>query len=71
MVPLYEQYGFYHRALQTVLGGMKEYTGNLLQRDGILQRFEYTIELLRKTIKRILEFQNVVFSPTPNDSLRE
>ncbi len=35
-----------------------------LERDGVIQRFEFTIELLWKTLKTILEYQGVeCFSP--------
>ena len=35
-----------------------------LEREGIIQRFEYTIELSWKTMKDYLEFQNVVLDQT-------
>ena len=41
-----------------------------LERDGAIQRFEYTIELLWKTAKKTLE-ENGVSALTPKDVIRE
>lgn len=43
-----------------------------LEKEGIIQRFEYTIELSWKTMKDYLEFQNVVFDQvTPRAIIKE
>lgn len=42
-----------------------------LYRDGLIQRFEYTAELMRKTAKRILSYQWLDVRPTPSDVMKE
>jgi nucleotidyltransferase substrate binding protein (TIGR01987 family) len=43
-----------------------------LEREGIIQRFEYSIELAWKTMKDYLEAQNVVFTQiTPRSVIKE
>ena len=43
-----------------------------LEREGVIQRFEYTIELAWKTMRDFLESQNVVFGQiTPRSVIRE
>src|SRR5690242_4062803 len=45
---------------------------SLLEKEGIIQRFEYTVELAWKTMKDYLEFNNLVFSEvTPRSVVRE
>lgn len=41
-----------------------------LERDGVIQRFEYTIELLWKVAKKVLE-ENGVVAIAPKDVIRE
>lgn len=43
-----------------------------LEKEGVIQRFEYSIELAWKTLKDYLEFQNVVIPQiTPRSVIRE
>lgn len=43
-----------------------------LEREGIIQRFEYTFELAWKTLKDFLESEGIVISPaTPRQVLKE
>lgn len=71
MNQIHGQVDIYAKAVQSIVDGQTVYTGDLLQRDGLLQRFEYTIELLRKTTKKILESEWVDFDPTPNESIKQ
>lgn len=41
-----------------------------LQKDGVIQRFEFTFELLWKTLKIFLEYKGVT-AKTPRDCLKE
>lgn len=41
-----------------------------LQKDGVIQRFEFTFEQLWKTLKIFLEHQGIIVK-TPRDSLKE
>jgi nucleotidyltransferase substrate binding protein (TIGR01987 family) len=56
-------------ALDKLEEGLKE-TKDQLDRDGVLQRFEFTFELLWKTMKLFLEYQGVQ-AKTPRDSFKE
>jgi nucleotidyltransferase substrate binding protein (TIGR01987 family) len=60
--------------LETALGQLKNATqndpANELERDGIIQRFKYTIELLWKVSKKVLE-ENGVSAIAPKDVVRE
>ncbi len=52
------------------LAGERELTQ--LEKEGVIQRFEYTIELAWKTMKDYLEHQNVVFAQiTPRAVIKE
>ena len=42
-----------------------------LEKDGIIQRFEYNVELAHKTLKKILEYEKVNFLATPREIIRE
>ncbi|MDP1725442.1 MAG: HI0074 family nucleotidyltransferase substrate-binding subunit [Bacteroidota bacterium] len=43
---------------------------NELERNGIVQRFEFTLELVWKVIKDYLEEKGFQFKPSPKESLR-
>ena len=43
---------------------------NELERNGLVQRFEFTIEIAWKTLKDYLENKNFNFKPSPKDTLR-
>lgn len=42
-----------------------------LEQDWIIQRFEYTIEIAWKTLKKFLQYKKVSFLATPKDIFRE
>ena len=44
---------------------------NELERDGLIQRFEFTIDLAWKVLKDYLEEKGFVFKPSPKDTLRQ
>ncbi|MDP3434253.1 MAG: HI0074 family nucleotidyltransferase substrate-binding subunit [Bacteroidota bacterium] len=44
---------------------------NELERNGLIQRFEFTIDLSWKVMKDYLEEKGFVFKPSPKDTLRE
>ena len=41
-----------------------------LERNGLIQRFEFTLDLSWKVMKDFLEEQGFVFKPSPKDTLR-
>jgi nucleotidyltransferase substrate binding protein (TIGR01987 family) len=43
---------------------------NELERNGLVQRFEFTLELAWKTLKDFLEEQGFSFKPSPKDVIR-
>ncbi len=43
---------------------------NELERNGLVQRFEFTLELAWKTLKDFLEERGFVFKPSPKDVFR-
>ncbi len=47
-----------------------EIAKNDLEKDGVIQRFEFTFELLWKTLKIFFEYQGIEVK-TPRDSLKE
>jgi len=44
---------------------------NELERNGLIQRFEFTIELCWNTLKDYLEEEGVQFKPTPKETIRQ
>jgi nucleotidyltransferase substrate binding protein (TIGR01987 family) len=43
---------------------------NELERNGLIQRFEFTIDLGWKVLKDFLEFKGFAFKPAPKDTIR-
>lgn len=42
-----------------------------LEKDWVIQRFEYTIEIWWKTLKKVLEYTKLNFVPAPREIIRE
>ena len=42
-----------------------------LEKDWVIQRFEYTIEISWKTLKKVLEYEQLNFIPAPKEIVRE
>jgi nucleotidyltransferase substrate binding protein (TIGR01987 family) len=57
------------KALSKLKAGVDE-ASNELQKDGVIQRFEFTFELLWKTLKIFLR-EKGIDTRTPKDSLKE
>ena len=70
-----QRFDNYKRAyflLQEAIETRSQTSLNQLEKEGIIQRFEYCCELAWKTIKDYLESQNIVFSQiTPRAVLKE
>jgi len=61
----------YKRAFNLLREAMEQETLSQLEQEGVIQRFEYTMELAWKTMKDYLESQNVVFDQiTPRAVIR-
>jgi nucleotidyltransferase substrate binding protein (TIGR01987 family) len=44
---------------------------NELERNGLVQRFEFTLDLSWKVMKDFLEYKGFSFKPSPKDTLRQ
>ena len=42
-----------------------------LEKDWVIQRFEYTVEIWWKTLKKVLEYLKLDFTPSPREIIRE
>jgi uncharacterized protein YutE (UPF0331/DUF86 family) len=60
----------YKKALKTLDEGMIKAPANTLERYGIIQRFEYCIEISWKSAKKVLEHDEHV-ADTPRNIFRE
>ncbi len=58
------------KAFKTLKDGYKE-SPSELERDGIIQRFEYTLELCWKTSKKVMEADGSQISGSPKEIFRE
>lgn len=65
--PLLENY---KKALKTLDEAMIKPPANDLERDGIIQRFEYCVEISWKSAKKVLEYHEQVVD-TPRNIIRE
>ena len=62
----------YKRAFILLREAMEKETLSQLEQEGVIQRFEYTMELAWKTMRDYLESQNVVFDQiTPRAVIRQ
>lgn len=59
-----------NNAITSLNNWFEEFSGSLLQRDGLIQRFEYTIEITRKTLKLVLEYYSLDHEQTPKSIIR-
>lgn len=57
-----------YKTIDTVISNEKL---NDLEKDWVIQRFEYTIELAWKTCKKFLQYEKLDFIPAPRDIIRE
>lgn len=61
----------YKRAFLRLKEAIEQPGLNELERNGLIQRFEFTIDLGRKVLKDYLEDKGFSFKPSPKDSIRE
>ena len=60
----------FNQAFLRLKEAMEKETLNELERNGLVQRFKFTLELGWKTLKDFLEFQEFDFKPSPKETLR-
>ncbi|GAB1452327.1 hypothetical protein MASR2M47_23830 [Draconibacterium sp.] len=61
----------YEMAFLKLKEAMEQEELNELERNGLIQRFEFTIDLSWKVMKDYLEIKGFVFKPSPKDTIRE
>ncbi|CAN5262030.1 nucleotidyltransferase substrate binding protein [soil metagenome] len=60
----------YEKAFIRLKEAMEMEDLNELERNGLIQRFEFTIELAWKVLKDYLEYQGFDFKPSPKNTIR-
>jgi nucleotidyltransferase substrate binding protein (TIGR01987 family) len=60
----------YAKAFQSLKEAVEQDNLNELERNGLIQRFEFTLDLSWKVLKDYLQEKGFVFNPTPKDTLR-
>lgn len=60
----------FQAAFMRLKEGMEQSELNELERNGLIQRFEFTLELSWKTLKDFLLAKEFYFKPSPKDTLR-
>jgi len=68
-----QRFSNFDRALALLDEALKDVAGlSMLEKEGVIQRFEYTLELAWKTLKDFLEESGLVISPaTPRQVLKD
>ncbi len=66
-----QHFANYDRAFERLHESMEEKELNELERNGLVQRFESTLELAWKTMKDFLEEKGFAFKPSPKDTFRQ
>ncbi|MFW6387047.1 MAG: HI0074 family nucleotidyltransferase substrate-binding subunit [Thermodesulfobacteriota bacterium] len=60
----------YAKAFQSLKEAVEQDNLNELERNGLIQRFKFTLDLSWKVMKDYLQEKGFVFKPTPKDTLR-
>jgi nucleotidyltransferase substrate binding protein (TIGR01987 family) len=60
----------YEKAFLRLKEAMNREDLNELERNGLIQRFEFTIDLAWKVMKDYLEYKGFDFKPSPKDTIR-
>jgi nucleotidyltransferase substrate binding protein (TIGR01987 family) len=66
-----QRYSNFQRAFLRLDEAVRMQQLNELERNGLVQRFEFTLELAWKTMKDFLEHQGFDFKPSPKDTFRQ
>lgn len=60
----------YEKAFHRLKEAIEQDELNELERNGLIQRFEFTIDLAWKVMKDFLEYKGFSFKPSPKDTIR-
>jgi nucleotidyltransferase substrate binding protein (TIGR01987 family) len=66
-----QRFQSFEKAFLQLKIAIEEETLNELEKNGLIQRFEFTIELAWKVMKDFLEEKGFSFNPSPKDTLRQ
>jgi len=66
-----ERFGDYKKAVGRLQEALKKEEFNELEKDGVIQRFEFTFELAWKTVKDYLEDQNFTDISSPKKAIQK
>lgn len=66
-----QRYENYYKTFQRLKEAIELKNPSELERNGLVQRFEFTIELGWKTMKDLLIEKGFLFKPSPKDTLRQ
>jgi nucleotidyltransferase substrate binding protein (TIGR01987 family) len=66
-----QRFANYRQAFDRLTEAINEEELNELERNGLVQRFEFTLELAWKTMKDFLEAKGFAFKPSPKDTFRQ
>ncbi|MDB5255436.1 MAG: hypothetical protein JWM14_131 [Chitinophagaceae bacterium] len=61
----------FEKAFNRLKEALEEEELNELERNGVVQRFEFTLELCWNTLKDFLEEEGAQFKPTPKETIRQ
>jgi nucleotidyltransferase substrate binding protein (TIGR01987 family) len=65
-----QRFSNYAKAFQSLKEAVEQENLNELERNGLIQRFEFTLDLSWKVMKDYLQEKGFTFKPTPKDTLR-
>ncbi|MES2627448.1 MAG: HI0074 family nucleotidyltransferase substrate-binding subunit [Bacteroidota bacterium] len=66
-----QRYSNFDKAFQRLKESLELEQLSELERNGVVQRFEFTLELAWKTMKDFLENEGFQFKPTPKETIRQ
>jgi nucleotidyltransferase substrate binding protein (TIGR01987 family) len=66
-----ERFGDYKKAVRRMQDALKKESFSELEKDGVIQRFEFTFELAWKTLKDYLEDQSFIDISSPKKAIRK
>jgi len=66
-----QRFQSFEKAFMQLRAAIEEEGLNELEKNGLIQRFEFTIDLAWKVMKDFLEDKGFLFRPSPKDTLRQ
>jgi nucleotidyltransferase substrate binding protein (TIGR01987 family) len=66
-----QRFSSFEKAFSKLKDAIEEKDLNELERNGLVQRFEFTLDLSWKVMKDFLEYKGFSFKPSPKDTFRQ